>query len=186
MNGKYKTEMRIDMVILYAQFLIHGSFDEMKTSFYKKHPDAQTPNMRTFKRNYARFQEQGSVNDRPRSGRPKIGDDVTKMAAKSHFLEKPRDSIRGSCETLLLSKSTLCDILKSIKMHPYKLVSTQTLLPKNIQTRVEFCNYILTILSSDEVCFFVWKVGSPGRSRFRFSHYTLISLGKEKYRTNQL
>lgn len=62
----------------------------------------------------------------------------------------PKDSIRRRSAYMDLSKSTLQRILQELKFHPYKLRVVQELLPDDYQKRMQFCEWFLVTLASNE------------------------------------
>ncbi|EFN89264.1 hypothetical protein EAI_01596, partial [Harpegnathos saltator] len=116
-----------------------------------------------------RLLETGTVQDRPRSGRPKsaTNDDMSLDVLLS-FQENPHTSVPRTAQAISkltahdISQGSILNILKKHKYHPYKTVITQELMEDDFNRRIQFCeemmnqiddNFLNFIVFSDEAMF---------------------------------
>ena len=96
-----------------------------------------------------RFEETGSVEDRPRSGRPSVEDDSIEMI-KGIIEENPHASTRKVSESVGLSQSTVEKVLRHhLNMHPYRIHVVHALSDLDKQNRLEFCEEFLSKMEDD-------------------------------------
>jgi len=92
----------------------------------------------------------GSLDDRPRSGRPVTasGDDNKKLVLAA-CRNDPTTSSRRLSDELQLSQSSVCRILHKSKMHPYKPIYSQFLSDGDDDRRLEFCELMTEKFNAD-------------------------------------
>lgn len=130
----------------------------------QRHPD-QHITQSTVNRLLIKFKGTGSVTDQLRSGRPSTSTDVQETVL-ARFSASPKKSIRRASFELNLPKSTIHDILKRERFHPYKLQILHHLTEDDPDRRLEMCqwfieqiaednDFLLKVLFSDEANFYV-------------------------------
>lgn len=153
--------------------IIVGCGDRKRTQievceyFNDKYPNREHINQATVSKIVKKYNEVGHVRDKPRSGRPKISDDV-KLDILVSLEERPHSSTRSISQNFEnIHDSTVAKFLKKEKWHAYKCQGVQELLEDDPERRNEFCeilmdNYLINdalfprnIIFSDEATFFL-------------------------------
>lgn len=133
----------------------------------------------TVERTVKRFEDTGSVKDRPKSGRPvsAIGDEKQLDIALS-FVEDPHLTVRKAVQQHSVSVGSMHNILKKkLKFHPFKVHLVQELSEDDFDRRLEFSeimmtridanpNFLYEIIFSDEATFAL--NGNVNRHNCRF------------------
>ncbi|KAJ8944162.1 hypothetical protein NQ318_013402 [Aromia moschata] len=112
-----------------------------------------------------KYRELGHVRDAPRQGRPKINENVQQDVILS-ALENPHCTVRQVSRDLNIGKSSVSNIFKKVKYHPYRVRLIHELAEDDFDRRTEFCEYMMdhnnqnngfiaNILFSDEATFFL-------------------------------
>lgn len=97
-----------------------------------------------------RFEETGSVKDRPRTGRPKSSTNEEKsLEVLQSFVEDPSFSLRRVSAAHDISIGSSSKILKINKWHPYKIVLHQELAEDDFDRRTEFCEIMMDMINDD-------------------------------------
>jgi transposase len=111
-------EERIEIIFLCGR---EGwSQRQVAQEFNTRHPEKNPTTQSTIRKLVSKFKETGSVADKRRSGRPPVAEEIREgVVAKFHA--SPRKSIRRTSMELGVLKSTVHDILKKEKFHPYEL-----------------------------------------------------------------
>jgi len=115
-------------------------------------------------RTISRFLETGSVNDKPRSGRPKsVSTRNLKQKVKARIQRNPRRSLRKMSKELRVNRETLRKFVrKKLNLRSYKYHEVQLLTPDQKRKRLDRCRTLrqrfangahLAILFSDEKIF---------------------------------
>ena len=120
----------------------------------------------TVTRLIAKFEETGSVADKPRSGRPSVTEDTVEevkqvLRHQSSTSDLGSTSVRAISTEVAVSKTTVHKILRNtLHLFPYKLQRLQSLEESDRPKRVEFAEWLLAhreiipdILWSDEANF---------------------------------
>ncbi|KAJ8935757.1 hypothetical protein NQ318_000230 [Aromia moschata] len=148
-----------------------GVGDRMRTQqevcrlFHEMHPDREPVSQSTVSRIERKYRELGHVRDAPRQGRPKINENVQQDVILS-ALENPHCTVRQVSRDLNIGKSSVSNIFKKVKYHPYRVRLIHELAEDDFDRRTEFCEYMMdhnnqnngfiaNILFSDEATFFV-------------------------------
>ena len=88
-----------------------------------------------------RFRESGSVNDRPRSGRP--SSEEAAQAVRGLIQENPSLSLRQISKQLGHSPSFVHNVcLRMLKLYPYRVQLHHALQPNDHSQRISFCEWI--------------------------------------------
>ncbi|KAJ8960640.1 hypothetical protein NQ318_013932 [Aromia moschata] len=148
-----------------------GVGDRMRTQqevcrlFHEMHPDREPVSQSTVSRIERKYRELGHVRDAPRQGRPKINENVQQDVILS-ALENPHCTVRQVSRDLNIGKSSVSNIFKKVKYHPYRVRLIHELAEDDFDRRTEFCEYMMdhnnqnngfiaNILFSDEATFFL-------------------------------
>lgn len=164
-NRVLTTEQRI--FLLKHWWMSGKSLHAVNTAFKHEFPDDAVPARQTIYRLSSKFEETGSVDDSPRSGRPQsvTTDDNTDLVSEN-FRRNPHASQRRAARELNISRSSLQRIMKELKLKPYKPRLVQALNEDDPDRRLEFCEWFLDaadqdptlldqILWSDEATFYL-------------------------------
>ena len=128
-----------------------------------------------FQKLMSKFQVLGTVKDAPRSGRPKIPEDV-KVQVLAEMVVSPQQNTKDVADTCNISRSSVKKILKCNKFHPYNMRIVHELTEDDPDRRLQFCeimaqkmeenpNYLRHICFSDESTFFlngIYKIAGIG------------------------
>lgn len=117
--------------------------------------------LKTITRLIAKFEETGSVADKPRSGRPPVDDDtvlevseaVAQSSASSHL---GSTSVRIVAAELGIGKTTCHKIMRShLQLFPYKLRLMQALEDNDKPQRLAFAQWLLS--QSEKIPIILWS-----------------------------
>lgn len=155
---------RVEIVLLYAR---QGwTVRQTAAEFNRRHPQrAQEITPSTVGRIMDRFKETGSVCDKPRSGRPKVADDI-EVTVLAKVSSSPKKSLKRHSQELGMPRSTCQKVLKKHKYHPYKPKVLHRLYDDDFENRVAMCDWFLgtiywdqeflsRVMFSDEANFYV-------------------------------
>lgn len=157
----------------------NGNFTKAVKAFNEKHSGRISVSRRTLQELYKKFQDTGSVCNKPPSYRPRP---ATGTEASCTILDKvkqsPTSSIRHLAQECNTSVASVHRVLKRNGFHPYKEKRLQTLQPTDPVSRLQFCTWYLEHLETwntlwtDEAIFHVdgsvfkrhfWDVENPRR-----------------------
>ena len=155
-------EERVEIILLCGRE--NWSQRTVTAEFNIRHPNRQVQQS-TVSRLLNKFKETGSVADLPRSGRPSTSADVHDTVI-GKFCTSPKKSVRRASFELNVPKSTIHDILKKERFHPYKLQILHHLNEDDPDRRIQMCewfleqiaeddDFLLNVLFSDEANFYV-------------------------------
>ena len=118
---------------------------EVQRRFHATYGPHYEPTRRTIYAIHAKFMETGSVNDQPRSGRPRSGrSEENQEVVETTFVQDQTKSIRRASLELNISRATIHRLLrKDIGMYPYKLQIVQSLEPQDYDSRLEMCETLI-------------------------------------------
>lgn len=110
------------------------------------------PDMKTIRSLVRKFEENGLVGDKPRSGRPRSGRSAENVARTSDSVtESPKTSIRHRSQQLELSRATTQRILrKDLHLTAYKVQQTQELKPADHPRRLQYANWLLNAIEEND------------------------------------
>lgn len=131
--------------------------------YEQKFPNRRVPHRTIFKRLHRQLRNNESTFKTKRTKRF-VCDEETETNVLAYFEINPGKSIRNLSNEINVSLASIQKILKKHKYHPYKYNLSQTLLPGDLQRRLEFCqlyvhycrenpNNFKNILWSDEANF---------------------------------
>ena len=97
-----------------------------------------------------KFDETGSVEDEPRSGRPRsVSTDENKERVRGAFEESPATSLRRASLDLNLSKSSLQRMMKELGLKPHRPQLLHALNEDDPDRRCEFADIFLKLVAKD-------------------------------------
>ena len=97
-----------------------------------------------------RFEENGTVDDKKRSGRPAIArTPENKAAVKSVFSNDPTTSTRRAASELGISRRSIQRMLSDLHLHPYRPRLVQQVNDDDPDRRIEFCEKLLAMIEED-------------------------------------
>lgn len=145
-----------------------GIGDKMRTQqevcrlFHEMHPDREPISQSTVSRIERKYRELGHVRDAARQGRPKIDENIQQDIILS-AVENPHCTVRGLSRDFGIGKSSVSNIFKKVKYHPYKVRLIHELAEDDFDRRTEFCEYMMNqnnnfidnVLFSDEATFYL-------------------------------
>ena len=141
------------------------SFEEVANLFNDEFPDRTPIPKSIVQRTVKRFEENGNVKDKVRTGRPKSATNDTKsLETLQMFIENPHASVRQVGQAIDVSHASIERILDAHKFYPYKIHLVQELSEDDFDRRMEFCdimmrkfdenqNFFNRIVFSDEATF---------------------------------
>jgi len=145
-RSRLSTSERIEILKWYA---VHQNAGEVAPQFQQYYD--RTPPTRTNILNLVRkFDETGSVEDEPRSGRPRsVSTDENKERVRAAFEESPATSLRRASLDLNVSKSSLQRMLKELGFKPYRPQLLHALNEDDPDRRCEFADIFLKLVAED-------------------------------------
>ena len=128
-------------IFLLKQWWISGGTTQtINEAFQHEFPDDAIPVRQTVYRLAKKFDETGSVEDAPRSGRPaSVTTEANTQLVSQNFRLSPQTSQRRAALELDGSRSSLQRITKDLKLKPYKRGLLQMLNEDDADRRLEFC-----------------------------------------------
>lgn len=119
--------------------------------FNERYPDRRPKlNFSTVFRIYKKFETTGSIENRPKSGRPsKAKDEDNILLTLSHVAHRPKTSIRALSREIPLCRSTVTKILKDKKIKPYKAEFHNKFYGTDRNKRLQFCLEFKNRLDND-------------------------------------
>jgi DDE superfamily endonuclease/Helix-turn-helix domain (DUF4817) len=141
-------KLRIKCVLLMAKFNSICVVKRKLNAEYGKNSPSESAIRKTFHR----FCETGSVENRERSGRPRVitENEVQKM---SEVIESdPQCSVRSVANACSISRTTTHRIMTGeLSLKPFKVHFTQELHEEDFQDRVEMCKTLVPMLENVDI-----------------------------------
>lgn len=142
-------ETRIELVELY--FSNDKSASAALRAYKVIHGCHRDPfSVSTISRLVQRFRETGSVNDKPKSGRPSLDEDREKIVADELEAQQENPEMgSASCRSISrrtgVPKSSVQRTLRhTMSLYPYRLQTNQVLTTSDKQNRVSFAQFLLS------------------------------------------
>lgn len=136
--------------------MIHGygdrirSLEEVRRLFNYTFPERDPISRSTVSRTIQRFEETGSIKDRPRSGRPQIAtDEETSVDILQSFVEDPHTSVKSVASQLEISCGSVRTVLKRNHFKGYKMHLVHELCEDDFDRRLEFCELMMNSINRD-------------------------------------
>lgn len=174
--SKFSTEERTKIVEFYYRH--QHSIVQTQRTFKTHFKTRKFPTKPTILQLIQRFQEQGSVADLPRTGRPRsVRTDLSTQRVRESIEKDPKSSTRRRSQELGLSRTTLQRIQTELGMHPYKIQVVQQLKPGDYEQRMAYSTWIQEkakknrkfldqLIMSDESHFYLNGVVNRQNTRF--------------------
>ncbi len=146
MNSRLTLKEKIKSVQLYIKY----ENSEQVRRDWKNHFASESPSRPAILSLVKKFQETGSVEDRPRSGRPRDAvseDNIKKVAEK--LAECPKISIRVAALELGMSKDSFHRAAQEAGFRPYRPYTVIELSEDDFDRRDEFCNTFLKMIEQN-------------------------------------
>jgi transposase len=137
---KYTKEERILLVTLYLRH--QADYQTIFNEFAGQHPHRRVPTRQMVYKLNKKFQETGSVEDAPRTGRPAtvVTEDNMHLVAAA-FVEAPNQSARRTSLQLDISDRSLRRMLSKMKYHCYRPRLIHAITEDDPDRRLEFCEW---------------------------------------------
>ena len=135
MAGHRPTEERIQMVLLYAKY---ANYEHVRREWRNYFP-SQPPTIETLRNTYQRFIQTGSVQDLPKSGRPRsvtATDTLQDVAAAVE--NNPEQSIRRGALAAGMSSTSYYRATQELGLSPYKPQLVVSLNDDDFDRRLQF------------------------------------------------
>jgi len=122
------------------------------------------------------------VKDHSRNGLTSASNDEKSATILQSFIETPNTSTRKVATENKISQSSVCNIFKKHRFHPYKMLYVQELIHENFDRRIEFFelieargnDFVNNIVFSDEASFELH--GNVNRQNFQILEHQKSAL----------
>lgn len=119
-------------------------------AFRNEYPGEEVPTRQTISRLPEKFDETGSVEDAPRSGRPTtVRAEENAQTVSETFRRNPQSSQRRASRDLNISRTSLQCLMKDQNLKPYIPRLLQALSEDDRDRRLEFCEWLLDSIKDD-------------------------------------
>lgn len=148
---KHLTERdRISLLILRGWNDRLRSYQDVKDLFNVTFRNENTPiSKSTVERTVRRFEETGSVKNRPKTGRPATTNEEKALDVLQSFVENPQTSVRRTAQEHEINPMSVHKILKQNKFRPYKILLVHELNEDNFDQRVQFCETMMAKIDAE-------------------------------------
>lgn len=148
MYRKLTLVQRKDIVKYFYEF---KSLIVVRRKFRLKYGIANVPSAKAIKAVVQRFEDTCSVQDRARSGRPKVARSAENIAlVEESIVQTPTKSVRRlSSDTGLSRESVRLILVKDLHLKPYKRRIYHELKDVDYPRRVEFCRDLLNVINEN-------------------------------------
>lgn len=145
-RSRLSTAERIQIVKWYA---IHENASEVARQF-QAHYDQNPPTRTNILNLVKKFDETGSVQDEPRSGRPRsVSTDENLERIRAAFQHSPETSTRRASLELNLARTSLRRMMKELGLKPYRPHLLHALNEDDPDRRCEFADIFLNLVAGD-------------------------------------
>ena len=145
---KFSLRERTLLVKLWYKF--DGTFTDVIDEFAVQSPGSSVPNRTTIWRLVKRFEEFGTVADKPRSGRPKTSMTEENLQTLAQtFVENSNQSAKRVSLQLQIPRTSLRRLMKSLKLHVYRPRLFQALNEDDFDRRMEFAEWFQVMSEAD-------------------------------------
>lgn len=152
-------KQRIQILMIRGYGDRQRSHEEVCHVFSELYPERPPISRRTVGKTIKRFEETGSIKNKPKSGRPKTArSEDQRLNTLLTFTESPHVSTRQVGRDFGISQRSVCRVLKDEKYHPYKIQLVQELSDDDFDRRAEFCGVMMDICANNpqfnfKICF---------------------------------
>jgi transposase len=143
---KLTKDERVELIFFSGR--VGWSYRQVAEAFNASHNDRPPISRSTVSKLVRKFQETGSVNDKPHTGRHPIGEEVIE-AVMAKVIVAPIKSVRQTSNELGVSRCSVHRVLKENKFHPYKSQTLQHLRENDFDRRLEMCNWFLNEITNN-------------------------------------
>ncbi|XP_053448571.1 uncharacterized protein LOC128586608 [Nycticebus coucang] len=116
---------------------------------FRTHYNKEAPHRNSISKWMKKYKETGSVNDKPRSGRPRVSEE-TVASVEETFEASPRKSLRQVSLELRLPRSTVQKILRTRLHTKAYRIQVHQMLEEDYHARLTFCHQFNEKLSNDD------------------------------------
>lgn len=128
------------------------SYEEVKNLFNDSFPDRNPISKCVVFNTVKRFEETGSVKNRPKQGRPNVVlNEETSLEVLQSVIEDPHLSTNAISRNLGISQSSVRRVLHKNSFKPYKIHMVQELSDDDFDRRVEFCELMMDNLDNNRI-----------------------------------
>ena len=114
---------------------------EVQELFQKKFGAERLPHRNCVSALLHKFKETGSVQDKPKTGRPKVVTDTVLQNVTNKLQRSPRKSLRRLSQETRISLTSTHRAVHQLKFFPYKVHVVHELKPQDSEKRVLFCRW---------------------------------------------
>jgi hypothetical protein len=140
MNRKLTTQQRV--FLLQPWWQTNTNCARVLEMFAEKFRDTPVPTRQAIYNLNKRFQHHGSVNDLPRSGRPRTSlTEENLTTVTKPCVQSPKKSIRKTSAEFIIPPTGVCRIVKALKLKAYRPHLLQMLTEDDFDRRIEFCEW---------------------------------------------
>ena len=116
---------------------------EVQELFQEKFGAERLPHRNCVSALLQKFKETGSVQDKPKTGRPKVVTDTVLQNVTNKLQRSPRKSLRRLSQVSRISLSSTHREVHQLKFFPYIVHVVHELKPQDSEKRVLFCRWLL-------------------------------------------
>lgn len=147
-------EEKVEAVLIFGE--ANRNYHQAVRIFNERFPDRPI-SRKYFRELVQKFLETGNVNEKKKTGRPRITEDL-ELDIIGEIIVNPTSTTAAVSETYGVARSTVQKYLKKNKFHPYKLKHVHELNEDDPDRRVQFCELMTDRLNINEdlvshICF---------------------------------
>ncbi|GBP81366.1 hypothetical protein EVAR_6224_1 [Eumeta japonica] len=145
LSHQYTSREYAEMHLIYGEC---GGIARRAAALYRERfPRARLhPDYRVFIRLHNAYVEGRIPGQRGGEGRPRLDNDDDVL---DEIEDDPSTSVRAIQRRTGIPKSTVHNILKRYRLHPYHVRRVQALLPRDYPKRIQFCRVMLSKIRED-------------------------------------
>jgi transposase len=138
-------------IFLLKQWWMSGkTLRTVNAAFRKEFPDVPIPTWQAIYQLAKKFDETGSVEDAPRSGRPRmVSTEENSELVSETFRSNPQLTQRRASNELGIARRSLGRIMSDLGLRPYRPRLLQALNEDDPDRRLEFCEWFLNSVEED-------------------------------------
>lgn len=153
---------KVDMLLIFGE--CHKNKRDAANVYAARYPDRPHPSCSAFSRLEKKARFTGSLATRKRQRAKRVTNEEAEIDVLAALYDRPQMSTREISNELGVSQTSIINILKRQKFHPFKISLHQELLDADFHRRLQLCNWLLLeiennpmflgmILFSDEATF---------------------------------
>lgn len=132
---------RNQRIVLLEAYFECKSYERCKDVWRNKYPNSAIPSKDTLYRLVRRFRNTGSVEDKHRSGRPKVLTPAFLQDAQQKILQTPQKSVRRLAQEIGASRGSTHNALRALHFHAYRVKMVQEMKPLDNEKRFRYCQW---------------------------------------------